>query len=169
VPTLRKCGVVALQMQGDVSNVGKEVSERQSDSERLKRMREAKTKIDEVIQDLILIEIEEFKVKFSIDAEEVSFLNPKEAENILHENILVIDPIDGTLEYLEGKDNYSICIGWHFHGQMQAAIVYFPAHDKVYFCTDTQAYIVTNFLLEGLKNIKILNSFNDTQSQQIYL
>ena len=60
--------------------------------------------------------------------------------------VRVIDPIDGTYEYLNGCDSYSVCLGVVENGKISMAIVYFPARDMLYFIgTDGQSYFVENF------------------------
>ncbi len=168
--TLRYCGIVSIQLQGNVKNIGKNVSKRETDSERLKSMREAKTKIDETIQDILLVCMEKLNIKynFHIDAEEVSLFNQNVCQKHLDGNILVIDPIDGTLEYLEGYSSYSICLGWHNSGDMQAAVVYFPSKDIIYFCTNNTSYYADEFLRNGFKNASLLESAIPINSKQIY-
>src|SRR5262249_7671927 len=48
---------------------------------------------------------------------------------------IIIDPIDGTLEYLEGADSFSVCVGIVHKNQLVFSIVYFPARDIAYIRT----------------------------------
>lgn len=44
----------------------------------------------------------------------------------------IIDPIDGTTNYLHGFPQWSISIGLRYRGQMQQAVVYDPLHEELF-------------------------------------
>lgn len=128
-----KAGQLAKSMQGKVENIGKEVEKLSSDNERLLAVRTAKTIIDEQVQEILLKEL--VKVldpkQIHLDAEEDTasralFTGSGQALT------LVIDPIDGTLEYLKGNDTYSVCLGLIDQDKLCLAIIYFPARDDFY-------------------------------------
>jgi fructose-1,6-bisphosphatase/inositol monophosphatase family enzyme len=152
---VRHAGVVAKSLQGKVQNEGKanEIMS-QDESERLKAQRTAKTVIDETVQDILLTSLYEDADAIMLDAEEHTPLSEKFAEK--GEDIsIVIDPIDGTLEYLEGKDSYSICIGMIERGVLKMAIVFFPMRDAAYaIAPDGISYAYDLFMTEGTKNAR---------------
>ena len=51
---------------------------------------------------------------------------------------LVLDPIDGTLDYLHQKDTWSICSAVLHEHEVHLAIVYFPKRDSMYTYVDGQ-------------------------------
>lgn len=137
--TLRQAGVVARMMQGRVANEGKQdKTELPNDDELLRARRAAKTAIDEIVQELLLqsAQLELDPSRTALDAEEatpsvVQFRKPGTVPLKL-----VLDPIDGTLEYLEGKDNYSVCVGLCRAGRMLSCAVYFPSRRTGYLLAD---------------------------------
>ena len=44
----------------------------------------------------------------------------------------IIDPLDGTTNYLHGFPQWSISIGLREHGRMQVAVVYDPLHEELF-------------------------------------
>ncbi|WP_052913471.1 inositol monophosphatase family protein [Marinitoga sp. 1197] len=60
--------------------------------------------------------------------------------------VFVIDPLDGTLNYVHGMDFYSISIAMMDEGKINYGVVYLPENDKLYYAeTRKGAY------LNGLK------------------
>ncbi len=44
----------------------------------------------------------------------------------------IIDPLDGTKAFLEGRDDFSILVGLTVDKRAQAGLMYFPARDRMY-------------------------------------
>lgn len=149
--TVRRAGLYAREKQGSVENLGKDIVGSADDSERVKAMRSAKTVIDEEVQEMLLkTAFECFGENIVIDAEEdtpsLSLFPNKEAARSL-----IIDPIDGTLEYLEGKDAYSVCIALIEDRKLAHTLVYFPTRDKTYgVAPDGIAYEYASFAERGI-------------------
>ena len=153
--TVKDAGALALQKQGGVENVGKEEVGAANESERLKAMRRAKTIIDEQVQEMLLGTAAEcWGDNVVIDAEEqTSSLSrfPKREGT----RSLIIDPIDGTLEYLEGHDSYSVCIALIESGTLSFALVYFPARDIAYgVAPDGRSYEYPSFATKELSDAR---------------
>lgn len=106
---VRTAGIVANMMQATIVNEGKQVELVEDEDERHLRMREAKTRADEIVQEILLQSLlPEYQAVLSLDVEEdtvsrTCFLKQD------YDYTLVLDPIDGTLEYLHQKDTWSIC------------------------------------------------------------
>lgn len=156
---VRQCGVIALSLRGQIANDGKVEAGFQSDSERLKRMRAAKTKVDEIIQDVLTLTAQAlYGDAFTLDAEESAGYVRTAVSERSAERVVIVDPVDGTLEYLEGKDNYSVCVGVQREGRIDDAIVYFPSRDTAYLKVRHTAYIARGFLHAGTADAQPLTS-----------
>ncbi len=46
--------------------------------------------------------------------------------------VFVVDPIDGTRAFLEGKEGFSVCVAVVEHGMPTAAVVHLPARQETY-------------------------------------
>jgi fructose-1,6-bisphosphatase/inositol monophosphatase family enzyme len=134
LPAVLKAGAYAVAAQGKVKNIGKTGTEKlATDSDYIRRQREAKTVVDEEVQERLLLAAHTALkgAPVRLDVEEVTVsktLFPSRDAALT----LVIDPIDGTLEYTEGKDDYSICLALIFKGEIRTAIVYFPRKGDLY-------------------------------------
>jgi len=155
----RQAGVVALAFQGKVANDGKIVAAvTTEESELVKVQREAKTQIGELVQEIILLSLREVvdPKKILLDAEEdtpLARLFGKGRGTMS----LVIDPIDGTLEYLQGRNDYAVCIGIVDRGRMKLALVFFPAQDVAYaIAPDGKSYRYDRFAVEGTKKARVI-------------
>lgn len=125
-------GTLAVSSQKGIKNIGKEHEDLEEDSGHEKIKRGAKTIIDDKVQEMILrAALKLFDRKsLQVDAEEFTPTTKLFASDA--KLTLVIDPIDGTLEYLEGKEGYSIAVGLISEGKILSTLVYFPAFKKLY-------------------------------------
>ncbi len=60
------------------------------------------------------------------------------SERLRHERVWIVDPIDGTREYLQGIPEYAISVGLVIRGQPVLGVVYNPAREDMHasLCTD---------------------------------
>ena len=70
------------------------------------------------------------------------------------ETTLVIDPIDGTTQYIAGTEQYSICVGLLQKGKIITALIYFPNQNHFYFIgADGNAYVSKDDNLNQAKRL----------------
>ncbi len=67
------------------------------------------------------------------------------------ETFWVIDPLDGTKDFLQKTDEFSIMIGLIHKGEVVLGVVSVPAKDKIYFATKGKG----SYLLENGKQQKL--------------
>ena len=152
-------GEMALGYRGRVRNVKKETEELLNDSNFVKKQREAKTIIDEKIQEKLLLAASKLLNTWEVyvDAEEeTSRKNLFSAKPTA--TTLVIDPIDGTLAYLLGRDCFSICVSLFENSEFLTAFVYFPARRDFYFFKDSAVYCEKGGELQKIAAPKNKNS-----------
>lgn len=128
----KQAGIVASMMQAGIPNEGKFIIEEKDESGAHKAMREAKTKVDEIVQEMLLQSLlPAYQNMLSLDVEEdTPSLSLFPAKDYAY--TLVLDPIDGTLDYINQKDTYSICSAILHEHDVLLAIVYFPKRDLLY-------------------------------------
>lgn len=128
----KAAGKVAMMMQKGIVNEGKEVEEIVGEDAYHKAMREAKTKVDEMVQEMLLGSLlPTYKDILTLDVEEdTSSINLYPKKDYMY--TLVLDPIDGTYDYLHQFDTYSICSAILHEHDVKVCIVYFPARNKLY-------------------------------------
>lgn len=146
-PIILQAGELATKSQGKVVNVGKETIEiDKSVVERIKQRGRAKTEIDEKIQEMLLLSIMNVlgKEGIRIDAEEDT--PSKKLFNDLNAYLtVVLDPIDGTLEYVSGNDRYSINVGLIEKGKLLTTLIYSPFHKRLYYLDDKKTPFLVKY------------------------
>ena len=60
---------------------------------------------------------------------------PRQSDVFSNERVWIIDPLDGTQAFIDGRDDFSILLGLCEEGQCTYGIAYFPARD--WFCKGT--------------------------------
>jgi fructose-1,6-bisphosphatase/inositol monophosphatase family enzyme len=170
---VRQSGVIASELRGRVANERKvDRTALPNDSDMLRERRAAKTVVDEVIQEVIILAALDAldPREVALDAEEVTpscklFARPGEVETTL-----VIDPIDGTLEYLTNRDTYSVSVSMTTNGTLVLAFIYFPDQDTLYYLNEVgKAMVAVGFRQDGIKNAKLLKSLARSGSRTVYV
>lgn len=99
--TVKAAGVVARNLQANIQNEGKTIEREERESDAHFAMREAKTKVDELVQEMLLQSVYPYlghMVTLDVEEDTPSLrLYPKQD----HAYTLIIDPIDGTLPYIQ--------------------------------------------------------------------
>jgi fructose-1,6-bisphosphatase/inositol monophosphatase family enzyme len=168
---IRQAGGITKILQGKVANEGKEAETLPHDEQYQIAKRSAKTPVDEIVQEVLLLAALEIVDRGNIilDAEEIS---PSTRLFSSHQSTslsLVIDPIDGTLEYVSGRDDYSICVGLIEQARMISALVYFPSRDHLYFLgIDGCGYLARDAYMYGLQHARALVGSTTSSSLTIY-
>ncbi len=149
-------GGLAVKKQKGVVNIGKKAERLTGDNDITIADRQAKTIVDEEVQELLLkaaLKVLDGK-RVKLDAEEET-PSTKLFSNKSSAVTLVIDPIDGTREYIDGLDSYSINIGLVEKGRVISAFVYFPIQKNLYFLgSDGRPYLSKNGNVKNAKPLK---------------
>jgi len=129
----KSAGLVAAFLQSDLTNIGKAAEAMSNDNDYITKLRTAKSLADDLVQEIILssiLSMPDASSMIALDAEECT---PSATMFFGTELSLIVDPIDGTYEFLNQSDNYSICSAIIQHGVILLTLVYFPARDVLYF------------------------------------
>ena len=98
----------------------------------------ALTAVDLAVQDLILQLLHVALPEAAIDAEEDTDtvrLFPPAAPG---RPLIVLDPVDGTLNFARQSENYAVMGAWLSEGFYRAAVVYFPAWRRIFWARKGQ-------------------------------
>ena len=103
--------------------------------------------------------IREIKKKYpnhDILAEETSFVDSRSSASDFHnykrsEWCWVIDPLDGTNNFLNGLDYFAICIALTHYGEVLFGLVYRPTTGECYFAEKNKYSGILNLLEKGRK------------------
>lgn len=122
-------GVLALQFRGKVANVGKKIEG--DDDPGHRAAAEALSDVDLVSQEIILLSLAAHFPFVRLDAEEETPLVERFAGNDSRYTV-VIDPIDGTLNYLSLRGEFAVLIGLLEDDRFIASLCHFPLRKETF-------------------------------------
>ena len=120
----RQAGYVARHLQGEISLRSKK-GQKSSEGEAL-------TAVDLAVQDVILTLLHSEFADIAIDTEEKTETVDLFVPSSSGKPLIVVDPIDGTLNYGRGSQEYAIMAAWLEEERYRASLVHFPAAWKTY-------------------------------------
>ena len=95
------------------------------------------TKTDKNIEKILIEELSKSKKNYSFISEETGKI-----ENRDKENIWIIDPIDGTTNFLHGIPHFAICIALKSEDKIMSGLIFDPIKDEMFFTErDKGAYL----------------------------
>lgn len=119
-----QAGQVARYLQGQV--------EKREKAGELSAESAALTAVDLATQDVILHQLWAAAPHIRVDAEEDTELVARFHDAPSDAPLVVIDPVDGTLNYTLGSQDYAVMGALIVAGFYEAAVVEFPAHGELY-------------------------------------
>lgn len=132
-----------------------------------------KEKEDNTLVTNVDIETEEYLIK------EISYLYKNDhflseegnSKNELVDRTWIIDPIDGTSQFINGNDDWGIQIAFHDKGSTKFAVIYIPKKDELYYACEGQGTYLNNNKILNEPNTKPLNQclieFNGTLEKEL--
>ena len=97
------------------------------------------TKTDMQVEKILIEELSKSKKNYSFLSEEVGKIN-----NTDKENIWIIDPIDGTTNFLHGIPHFAISIALQSNGEVISGLVFDPIKDEMYFSEKNKGAFLNN-------------------------
>ncbi len=110
------------------------------------------TKTDKNVEKILIEELSKLKKNYSFLSEEVGTINNKDKENIW-----IIDPIDGTTNFLHGIPHFAICIALQSSGEIISGLIFDPIKDEMYYSEKNKGTFLNNQRLRVSKK----NSIDD--------
>ena len=110
------------------------------------------TKTDMHVEKILIEELSKTKKNFSFITEETGNIKNKDKENIW-----VIDPIDGTTNFLHGIPHFAICIAHKSKGEILSGLIFDPIKDEMFFAEKDKGAFLNNQRLRVSKK----NSLGD--------
>lgn len=163
-----EAGKYARDSQGTVENNEKDHPlTTDADPEFVQRRDRAKTVIDEHVQEMLLSTVQSMAISVRIDAEEDTPLR----ETLHTESApmtVVIDPVDGTLEYFEGGSDWYVNVALVSGGKVLFALMYSPVPEILYLLdVDGKSYTCTCQNGAIVRREPMLSPSN-TESKKLY-
>ena len=107
------------------------------------------TKTDKHIEKILIEELSKTKKNYSFLSEEVGSIENKDKDNIW-----IIDPIDGTTNFLHGIPHFAICIALESKKEIISGLIYDPIKDEMFYAEKNKgAYLNNQRLRVSNKNL----------------
>ena len=107
------------------------------------------TKTDKRVENIIIEELSKTKKNYSFLSEEFGKIKNKDEENIW-----IIDPIDGTTNFLHGIPHFAISIALQSKKEIVSGLIFDPIKDEMFFAEKNKgAYLNNQRLRVSKKNI----------------
>ena len=107
------------------------------------------TKTDKNVEKILIEELSKTKKNYSFLSEEVGLI-----ENRDKDNTWIIDPIDGTTNFLHGIPHFAICVALESKKEIISGLIYDPIKDEMFYAEKNKgAYLNNQRLRVSKKNI----------------
>ncbi len=97
------------------------------------------TKTDKNVEKILIEELSNLKKNYSILSEEVGLIENKDKENRW-----IIDPIDGTTNFLHGIPHFAICIALESKKEIISGLIYDPIKDEMFYAEKNKGAYLNN-------------------------
>ena len=110
------------------------------------------TNADLKVEKIIIEELSKSKKKYSFISEESGKI-----QNSDNDNCWVIDPIDGTINFLHGVPHFAISIGLKLIDEIIAGVIYDPIKDEMFYAEKNNGAYLNNKRIRVSKKNNIEN------------
>ena len=97
------------------------------------------TKTDKHVEKILIEELSKTKKNYSFLSEEVGSIKNKDKDNIW-----IIDPIDGTTNFLHGIPHFAICIALESKKEIISGLIYDPIKDEMFYAEKNKGAYLNN-------------------------
>ena len=108
------------------------------------------TKTDKLVEKILIEELSKTKKNYSFLCEEVGSIKNKDQENVW-----IIDPIDGTTNFLHGIPHFAICIALESKKEIVSGLIFDPIKDEMFFAEKNKGAFLNNHRLRVSKKNSI--------------
>ena len=106
------------------------------------------TKTDKHVEKILIEELSKIKKNYSFITEETGIIKNQDKDNIW-----IIDPIDGTTNFLHGIPHFAICIALKSKDEIVSGLIFDPIKDELFFAEkDKGAFLNNQRLIVSKKN-----------------
>ncbi len=107
------------------------------------------TKTDKHVEKILIEELSKTKKNYSFLSEEIGSIENKDKDNIW-----IIDPIDGTTNFLHGIPHFAICVALESKKEIISGLIYDPIKDEMFYAEKNKgAYLNNQRLRVSNKNL----------------
>ena len=97
------------------------------------------TKTDKLVEKILIEELSKTKKNYSFLSEEIGSIDNKDKDNIW-----IIDPIDGTTNFLHGIPHFAICIALESKKEIISGLIFDPIKDEMFYAEKNKGSYLNN-------------------------
>ena len=97
------------------------------------------TKTDKNVEKILIEELSKTKKNYSFLSEEAGSIQNKDKDNIW-----IIDPIDGTTNFLHGIPHFAICVALESKEEIISGLIYDPIKDEMFYAEKNKGAYLNN-------------------------
>ena len=97
------------------------------------------TKTDKQVEKILIEELSKTKKNYSFLSEEIGSIENKDKDNIW-----IIDPIDGTTNFLHGIPHFAICLALESKKEIISGLIYDPIKDEMFYAEKNKGAYLNN-------------------------
>ena len=97
------------------------------------------TKTDKYVEKILIEELSKSKKNYSFICEESGKINNKDKDNFW-----IIDPIDGTTNFLHGIPHFAICIAFKSKKEIISGLIFDPIKDEMFYAEKNKGAFLNN-------------------------
>ena len=97
------------------------------------------TKTDKNVEKILIEELSKIKKNYSFLSEEIGLIENKDKENMW-----IIDPIDGTTNFLHGIPHFAICIALKSKNEIISGLIFDPIKDEMFYAEKNKGAYLNN-------------------------
>ena len=101
------------------------------------------TKTDKNVEKILIKELSKTKKNYSFLTEETGSITNKDTDNIW-----IIDPIDGTTNFLHGIPHFAICVALQSKKELVSGLIFDPIKDEMFFAEKNKGAFLNNHRLK---------------------
>ena len=97
------------------------------------------TKTDKYVEKILIEELSKFKKNYSFITEESGKINNKDKDTFW-----IIDPIDGTTNFLHGIPHFAICVALKSKDEIVSGLIFDPIKDEMFYAEKNKGAYLNN-------------------------
>ena len=97
------------------------------------------TNSDRKVEKILIEELSKHKKKYSILSEEAGYIKNEDKKNVW-----IIDPIDGTMNFLHGIPHFAISIALKTNDEIICGLIFDPIKDEMFFAEKNKGAFLNN-------------------------
>ncbi len=111
------------------------------------------TSADKRTEKIIIDELQKANDQYGIISEEAGIINPSNTKNRW-----IIDPIDGTMNFLNGVPHFAISIGYEEESEIKCGVIFDPIKNEMFCAEKGQGAFLNNSRIRVSKKKKLENA-----------